>query len=110
MTGDTWRLGVRQSFGGKEKKDQNGVQSIMNRLSSTKLCSGLGLSLALLGTTVKAEDTGAVYTSDNSASANHVLVFQRAENGQVTSAGGVATGGTGRGAGLSHQSAVLLSH
>jgi len=82
----------------------------MNRLSSTKLCSGLGLSLALLGTTVKAEDTGAIYASDNSASANHVLVFQRAENGQVTSAGGVATGGTGSGAGLSNQGAVLLSH
>ena len=67
----------------------------MNRLSSTKLCSGLGLSLALLGTTVKAQDTGAVYTTDNAASANHVLVFQREENGKISSAGSVATGGTG---------------
>ena len=70
----------------------------MNRLSSTTLCSGLGLSLALLGTTVKAQDIGAVYTSDNAASANHVLVFQRAENGQITSVGSVTTGGTGTGA------------
>ena len=82
----------------------------MNRLSSTKLCSGLGLSLALLGTTVKAQDIGAVYTTDNAASANHVLVFQRDENGKVTSTGSVATGGTGAGAGLSNQGAVLLSH
>ena len=82
----------------------------MNRLSSTILCSGLGLSLALLGTTVKAQDIGAVYTTDNAASANHVLVFQREEDGKVTSAGSVATGGTGAGAGLSNQGAVLLSH
>ncbi|PYV66490.1 MAG: 3-carboxymuconate cyclase, partial [Acidobacteria bacterium] len=47
---------------------------------------------------------------DNAASANHVLVFQRAENGQITSVGSVTTGGTGTGAGLSSQGAVLLSH
>jgi len=81
----------------------------MNRISSAKLYSGLGLSLGLLGTTLKAGEAGAVYTMDNAASANHVLVFQRAENGQITSAGSVATGGAGNGAGLSDQGAVLLS-
>jgi len=72
----------------------------MNRISFAKLYSGLGLSLGLLGTTLKAGEAGAVYTMDNAASANHVLVFQRAENGQITSAGSVATGGAGNGAGL----------
>ncbi len=80
----------------------------MNHSLFTKLCSGLGLSLALLGTTMKT--AGSVYTMDNAASANHVLVFQRAENGQITSVGSVTTGGTGTGAGLSSQGAVLLSH
>ncbi len=80
----------------------------MNHSLFTKLCSGLGLSLALLGTTMKT--AGAVYTMDNAASANHVLVFQRAENGQITGVGSVTTGGTGTGAGLSSQGAVLLSH
>ena len=82
----------------------------MHRSTFTKLCSGLGLSLALIGMTGKAQDSRAVYTTDNAASANHVLVFQREENGQVSSAGSVATGGTGAGAGLSNQGAVLLSH
>jgi 6-phosphogluconolactonase len=81
----------------------------MNRTLFTKLCSGLGLSLALIGTTAKADEEGAVYTMDNAASANHVLVFQRTENGQITSVGSVATGGTGTGAGLSSQGSVLLS-
>ncbi len=82
----------------------------MNRSLFTKLSSGLGLSLALLGTTVRADEEGAVYTMDNAASANHVLVFQRAENGQVTSTGSVSTGGTGTGAGLADQGSVLLSN
>ena len=82
----------------------------MNRLSFTKQCSALGLSLGLLATTVKAGGEGAVYTMDNAATANHVLVFQRAENGQITSAGSMATGGAGTGAGLSSQGSVLLSH
>jgi len=36
--------------------------------------------------------------------------FPRAENWQITSIGSVTTGGTGTGAGLSSQGAVLLSH
>lgn len=81
----------------------------MNGSLFTKLCRGVGLSLALIGMTGKAQDVGAVYTMDNAPSANHVLVFRRGENGQVTSAGSVDTGGIGTGAGLSNQGAVLLS-
>src|SRR5437763_11503080 len=83
-------------------------RSNMNCSSLTKRYSGLGLSLALLGTTVKAEADGAVYSMDNAATANHVLVFQRAENGQLISGGTVATGGTGTGAGLSSQGSVVV--
>jgi 6-phosphogluconolactonase len=76
----------------------------------TKLFSGLGLSVALLATIASADqDEGVVYTMDNAAGANHVLIFQRDEHGNVKGAGSVATGGTGSGSGLSSQGSVLLS-
>jgi 6-phosphogluconolactonase (cycloisomerase 2 family) len=71
--------------------------------------SGLGLGLALLATRATAEEGGAIYTMDNAATANHVLAFQRGENGKLTSAGNFATGGAGTGAGLSSQGAIALS-
>lgn len=71
--------------------------------------NGLGLSLAMLATAATAEERGAIYTMDNAAGANHVLAFQRAENGELIGAGSFATGGAGTGAGLSSQGAVLLS-
>src|SRR5262245_43996796 len=52
---------------------------------------------------------GAVYTMDNAASENHVLAFQRAADGKLTSAGSFATGGNGAGSGLGSQGAVILS-
>lgn len=70
---------------------------------------GLGFSLAILATTATATDRGAIYTMDNAAGANHVLVFQRGENGVLIGAGSFATGGAGAGAGLSSQGSVLLS-
>lgn len=69
---------------------------------------GFGLGLALLATTAVAEPGSAVYTMDNAA-ANHVLAFQRDQNGGLTGAGSFATGGAGTGAGLSSQGAILLS-
>jgi 6-phosphogluconolactonase len=71
---------------------------------------GAGLGLALLATTTEAAEQDAIYTMDNAAAANHVLVFQRGEGGQVRAAGSFATGGSGTGAGLSSQGSVLLSH
>src|SRR5262245_50808107 len=68
----------------------------------------LALGLAVLATTARAEERGAVYTMDNAAG-NHVLAFQRGVNGELTGAGSFATGGAGTGAGLSSQGAVLLS-
>jgi len=51
----------------------------------------------------------AVYTLMNSTSGNSVAIFDRAEDGSLTAAGTVATGGLGTGAGLGSQGAVVLS-
>jgi 6-phosphogluconolactonase (cycloisomerase 2 family) len=72
-------------------------------------CCRLALGLAFLATTARAGEVGALYTLDNASDANHVLVFQRGENGELTSTGSFATGGAGTGAGLSSQGSVLLS-
>jgi len=82
----------------------------MNQSIFTKTFSGLGLGLALLGATAKADDHSVVYTMDNAAGANHVLVFQQDEHGALHGAGSVATGGGGTGGGLSDQGSVILSH
>lgn len=52
---------------------------------------------------------GAVYTMDNSASANHILAFDRKASGELAAAGTYATGGVGSGGGLGNQGAVILS-
>jgi 6-phosphogluconolactonase (cycloisomerase 2 family) len=74
-------------------------------------CSGLALGLALLATTAKADEVGALYTMDNAAAGNHVLAFQRDQTGQLTAGGSFVTGGAGTGtsAGLPSQGSVLLS-
>jgi 6-phosphogluconolactonase len=69
------------------------------------------LGLASLAATVKADETGALYTMDNAVGANHVLVFHRSESGALTSAGSFATGGAGAGTaqGLPSQGSVAVS-
>src|SRR5260221_10143048 len=52
---------------------------------------------------------GAVYVMTNAPAGNAVLVFNRADNGALTPAGSYATGGTGTGAGLGSQGALVLS-
>jgi 6-phosphogluconolactonase len=82
----------------------------MNQSIFTKAFSGLGLGLALLGSTAKADDHSVVYTMDNAVGANHVLVFQQDEKGALHGTGSAATGGGGTGGGLSDQGSVILSH
>jgi len=53
--------------------------------------------------------SGAVYTLTNQAVGNAVAIFQRGADGSLHSSGTVATGGTGTGAGLGSQGAVVLS-
>src|SRR2546427_7381413 len=52
---------------------------------------------------------GAVYTLTTQVAGNAVAVFTRGADGRLTSAGTVAAGGTGTGAGLGSQGAVVLS-
>src|SRR3989442_2104060 len=52
---------------------------------------------------------GAVYTLTTQVAGNAVAVFTRGADGRLTWAGTVATGGTGTGAGLGSQGAVVLS-
>jgi len=51
---------------------------------------------------------GAVYTLTNSSSGNAVLVFNRSTDGQISSGGMFATGGTGSGKGLGNQGALAI--
>lgn len=54
-------------------------------------------------------DPGRVYLMSNAAGPNEVLVFRRGPDGSLESAGAVATGGSGAGAGLGNQGAVTLT-
>jgi 6-phosphogluconolactonase len=55
---------------------------------------------------------GAVYTMTNAADGNHVVIFNRDEDGMLTPVGSIATGGKGYGDGLdplASQDAIVLS-
>lgn len=80
-------------------------------LFTSKKFHALALGLASLAATAQAGETGMLYTMDNSAADNHVLVFDRSENGALTSAGSFATGGAGTGTadGLPSEGSVALS-
>src|SRR6202008_2665209 len=52
---------------------------------------------------------GSVYTLTNALAGNSVAVFDRADDGTLTPDGTFATGGTGTGANLGSQGAVILS-
>lgn len=84
----------------------------MKQLILTHYFIGLGLGLAVLGTTAKAEEDGVLYTMDNAAGANRVVVLSRHANGTLTGSSSFATGGAGTGTaqGLPSQSSVVLSH
>lgn len=67
-------------------------------------------SAKLVASAVAAEaGRAAVYTLMNLTSGNSVAIFSRTADGTLTFAGTVATGGTGTGAGLGSQGAVVLS-
>ncbi len=53
--------------------------------------------------------TGSVYTMANAAGPNAVIVFARSANGSLVQTQSVLTGGTGTGAGLGSQGALVLS-
>ena len=71
---------------------------------------GLAMGLPALVSTVDAEDTGFLFTADNSASGNHVQVITR-KQGTLSLGAAYATGGLGLGTanGLGSQGSLLLS-
>ncbi len=54
------------------------------------------------------QDVHAVYTLSNSAGGNEVIMFKRSWDGSLTNARAFSTGGTGTGAGLGSQGALVL--
>ena len=85
-------------------------------LAACEQSRGINDPVAPLETSLAAQraaDAGggrrAVYTLTNQVAGNAVAVFHRAADGTLSAAGTVATGGTGTGAGLGSQGAVILS-
>jgi 6-phosphogluconolactonase (cycloisomerase 2 family) len=75
------------------------------------LALALSVVLAAFGSAsadAMAHSAGAVYTLTNSPTGNAVQVFERAGDGSLTPGGQFATGGTGTGAGLGNQGALVL--
>jgi 6-phosphogluconolactonase len=91
----------------------------MNNVTINRIVCCLSLGLVLAGAKARADEPsfisdapGVVYTMDNAAGANHVLIFRQDNQGTLKAAGSVATGGIGTGAnlGLPDQNSVVLSH
>jgi 6-phosphogluconolactonase len=82
--------------------------------SVTRFAILAALVVLLAGTAGSArgggDTAGAVYTLSNQASGNAVLVFSRAHDGTLVSAGSYPTGGLGTGAGLGSQGALVRHH
>jgi 6-phosphogluconolactonase len=66
------------------------------------------ISAATLASPARAA-SGAVYTMENAAGPNTVVVYSRASNGTLTQTQSVLTGGLGTGAGLGSQGSLALS-
>jgi 6-phosphogluconolactonase len=78
-------------------------------LPSVLATAGLLATAVLVPTAALADEdaSGAVYTMTNSATGNQVIALRRSENGSLTSAGMVATGGNGTGTGLGSGHALV---
>ncbi len=68
----------------------------------------LALPLAVPAVAEAHDEAQIVYTLSNSPAGNEVLAFRRTPDGNLAAAGSYATGGTGSGAGLGSQGAVVL--
>jgi 6-phosphogluconolactonase len=75
----------------------------------SKLSAAYSIGFALFAAAASADDDTRIYTMDNAASANHVLVFRQDRGGGLHAEGSVETGGAGAGAGLSSQGSIALS-
>lgn len=68
-----------------------------------------GASLLSAGNGSSADAPGAVYALTNAPSGNAVVVYNRGADGSLTPAGAYPSGGTGTGAGLGSQDAVIVT-
>ncbi len=80
------------------------------RVGISMLVATLLVAPLFTGIAYAKEAPGAVYVMTNAVGGNEVLIFDRAANGALISAGSVATGGSGSGAGLGSQGALILSN
>ena len=80
---------------------RKGISGIVT--SAAAVCLGVALSAE------PHRPAGAVYTMSNAVSGNQILVFDRLQDGSLTPAGAIGTGGAGTGGGLGNQSAVVLT-
>ena len=72
--------------------------------------SVLATALFLASGALAQDESGAVYAMTNAAGGNSILIFDRAGNGALASAGSAATGGAGKGSGLGSQGALVLTN
>jgi hypothetical protein len=104
----------RSTDGGVLQKLEQGDIIMKSRArisrSWTVLVTVLGLA-GWLGDSAHADDDdsrGAVFTLSNEAGGNQLVVFRRADNGALSLAGTVATGGLGSGGGLGSQGSLIF--
>ncbi len=84
----------------------------MKTRSIRSFAAGLALAAATAAFLVPAAvagNAGAVYALSNASAGNAVVVWERGADGSLAPAGSYSTGGTGTGAGLGSQDAVIVS-
>lgn len=85
-------------------------QGMFTRIVAALLLGLVGLTAFAQASPASAaqKPAGAVYALTNAASGNAVAIFNRADDGTLTAAGSVPTGGLGTGAGLGSQGALAF--
>ena len=91
---------VLASFFGCQKNDMSSIDSPVNSDQVDGLAKH-GDGDGLFG------NYFAVYTLSNAAAGNEVMVYSRSHNGRLNFSGSYSTGGTGTGAGLGSQGAIV---
>src|SRR2546422_5442377 len=84
------------------------IRRTFHRLTLALGAAALVVLSLVPGATASGGAAGAVYAPTNSSDGNAVLVYQRGGGGLLTPAGSFATGGTGTGASLCSQGAVIV--
>ncbi len=85
------------------------VPRVLTRMTATLAVSVMALAAIASGAAAGPPHPGIVYTLSNATGGNAVLAYTLAGDGSLTPAGTFPTGGTGTGAGLGNQGAIVLS-